>query len=405
MNKYILTIVFSIFFFALIVSCKKLAPQAPEADTVMDAPIDGLTFAQNALFLKGSEEFDETYTTENGLGPIFVSNSCRGCHASDNRGSMFTVLTRFGQKDTSGNTFLHLGGPQIQNKAIVGHTIEQLPNDATSSKFIAPIVSGVGFLELVSDLDILAMADPNDLNGDGISGVPNWNSIPSWVKTFPNAQTKNGKFICKFGRKASVYNVHQQTVGAFNQDMGITTTFMPDNPMNVAEAVNSIPLSEPDLPDQNLNATVFYLQALQTPIQRNQNDPDVIKGKSIFVNLGCESCHKQNLKTTYSPIAGLSFKEFHPYTDLLLHDMGPGLDDKYTEGSATTSEWRTTPLWGLGLAKDSQGGELFLMHDGRARSIEDAILMHGGESEMSRNKFNNLSQAEKELVLKFLRSL
>lgn len=387
------------------VACSKLEPPAPEADSVMDAPLEGLSHAQNKLFNEGAAEFDEVYTTETGLGPVFVASSCGSCHAGDNRGHLFTILTRFGQNDTSGNQFLNQGGPQIQNHATFGHLPETLPNGATSSKFIAPIVSGSGFLELVSDADLIAMSDPNDANGDGISGVPNWKTIPEWVTPFANAVSINGKYICRFGRKAGAYNLHQQTVGAFNQDMGITTTFMPYNPANYLEGTTPVAAADPEITDQSVNAAVFYLQVLQTPFQRNTNDATVVLGKQKFIAAGCENCHKETLHTGYSAIEPLSNKAFHPYTDLLLHDMGPALDDQYTEGSATTAEWRTSPLWGLGLAKDVQGGSYFLLHDGRAHSIEEAIQLHGGESSASKNNYNNLSQEEKDAVITFLESL
>lgn len=386
-------------------SCSKLEPQLPEPDEVMDAPLDGLTSAQNKLFLDGAEEFDEVYNTETGLGPVFVATSCGSCHAGDSRGHMFTILTRFGQSDTTGNQFLDFGGPQLQNHAIAGHTAEQIPAGATSSRFIAPIASGVGFLELVSDADILAMENANLTNPDGVRGHPNWNTIPSFVTPFPNAISQNGKYICRFGRKASTYNLLQQTVGAFNQDMGVTSTFNPVNPFNYVEGIPPVVTSDPEVTDNSINALVFYLQTLQTPFQRNQNDPEVISGKQIFISTGCESCHKQTLKTAFSYIEPLSEKEFHPYTDLLLHDMGSELDDHYTEGNAKTSEWRTTPLWGLGLAGDAQGGNLFLLHDGRAHSIEEAILFHGGEAQVSKERFINLSQSDKAALLKFLNSL
>ncbi len=386
-------------------ACKKLEPSAPKEDEVMDAPVDGLTHAQSKLFLDGANEFDEVYTTETGLGPIFVANSCGSCHGGDSRGHLFTALTRFGQSDTTGNQFLTSGAPQIQNRAILGHRPELVPSGATSSKFLAPIASGVGFLELVSDADLLAMSDPADANADGISGVPNWKAIPSWVVPFSNAVTQSGKYICRFGRKAGAYNLHQQTVGAFNQDMGVTSTFMSQNPYNYLEGLISIPTADPEISDQGVNATVFYLQVLQAPVQRKQNDVTVQQGKQVFINTGCESCHKQTLKTGYSPVDGLSNKEFHPYTDLLLHDMGNGLDDHYTEGSAMTYEWRTTPLWGLGLAPSSQGGHYFLMHDGRAHSIEEAITMHGGESTNSVTNYNALSQSDRDALIKFLKSL
>jgi CxxC motif-containing protein (DUF1111 family) len=137
----------------------------------------------------------------------------------------------------------------------------------------------------------------------------------------------------------------------------------------------------------------------------NQNDAEIQTGKQIFINTDCTKCHTPQLTTGPSPIAVLSDKIFFPYTDLLLHDMGPGLDDGYTEGAATTAEWRTPPLWGLGLSKNSQGGQYFLLHDGRAKTIEDAIVLHGGEANQSKAKFLQLTAAEKAMLIKFLESL
>jgi len=147
------------------------------------------------------------------------------------------------------------------------------------------------------------------------------------------------------------------------------------------------------------------LQTLKVPIQRTPDLPEVIAGKNTFVQIGCEACHTQTLQTGNSPIAALSNKEIHPYTDLLLHDMGSDLDDGYTEGSALTYEWRTPPLWGLGLSPKSQGGEFFLMHDGRAATIEEAIHLHGGEAAASRDKYDQLTPVEKNALMSFLNSL
>lgn len=389
----------------VILSCEKIMPKAPQPDQVMNAPVEGLTEQQKRIFLDGAEEFDEVYTQATGLGPIFVASSCAGCHSGNNRGHPFTNLVRFGQSDTNGNTFLAFGAPQIQPHFIPGHTGETIPAGATSATFIAPIVSGTGFLELVSDQDVLAMADPNDLDGDGISGRPNWITLPNWVVPMNNAVSQNGKYIGRFGRKASEYNLHHQTVAAFNNDIGITTTYMPNNPFNYLQGTQPVQTSDPDISDQSVNATVFYLQALQAPIQRNQQDDQVKLGASVFKQIDCNRCHKEELHTGFSPIAALSNTSFHPYTDLLLHDMGPGLDDHYTEGTALTAEWRTTPLWGLGLAADVQGGRYFLMHDGRAKSIEEAIEMHGGESLQSRQKYQQLSASDKSALIAFLKSL
>lgn len=394
-----------LFLSATVYACTKLEPQAPKADEVMDAPLDGLTYTQYQMFNKGAEEFDELYTSESGLGPYYVATSCGACHSSDNRGHPFTILTRFGQTDSTGNKFLDRGAPQIQNNALQGFLPEQLPAGATSSKFIAPIVSGSGFLELVPDADIIAMADENKSNPDGVRGHPNWNTIPDYVVPFSNAVSKDGKYICRFGRKASTYNLHQQTVQAFNQDMGITTTFLPFNPINYLDGTNSVPVADPEITDASVNANVFYLQTLQTPLQRNTNDPQVMQGSNVFKTIGCEACHRETLKTGYSPVDALSYQEFHPYTDLLLHDMGSDLDDGYTEGTAKTSEWRTTPLWGLGLARNAQGNSLFLLHDGRAHSIDEAIQYHNGEALTSKNRYNDLSQSDKDAIIKFLNSL
>jgi CxxC motif-containing protein (DUF1111 family) len=150
---------------------------------------------------------------------------------------------------------------------------------------------------------------------------------------------------------------------------------------------------------------VFYLKTLKAPIQRNADDPDIQAGRQLFTQINCSACHKSSLQTGYSSINALSNKTIFPFTDLLLHDMGPALDDGYTEGSALTAEWKTPPLWGLGLSKNSQGGQYFLLHDGRAGSIEEAILLHGGEAQNSRDQFQQLTAGEKQQLIKFLESL
>ena len=144
---------------------------------------------------------------------------------------------------------------------------------------------------------------------------------------------------------------------------------------------------------------------MRPPVQRNQTDSDVIAGRQLFTDIKCVKCHISEWTTGPNDIAALSYKTFYPYTDLLLHDMGPGLDDGYTEGTALTSEWRTPALWGLGLAKRAQGGTYFLLHDGRAHSIEEAILAHGGEAYLAKELYHGLSKDDKEKLIKFLESL
>lgn len=383
----------------LLFACEKFEPAAPREDSLLDGPMEGLTNAESAQFLAGDIAFnDEVFTTQTGLGPIFVATSCGACHAGDGKGTPFTTLTRFGQTDATGNKFLHLGGPQLQHRALPGYTPESIPAGATFSKFTPPAVTGLGFLQYVTDADILAMADPDDTNGDGISGVPNWIALPGFLAPAGTAIEKDGKYIHRFGKKAAAYNLLHQTVNAYNQDMGISSTFVPKDVYSGLDI-------DPEVSDKTIRDVVAYLNTLKAPIQRSQADAQVRSGQAIFEQIQCAACHVPELKSGDAPIAALAHKTFYPYTDLLLHDMGPGLDDGYTEGSALSSEWRTPPLWGLGLSASTQGGRFFLLHDGRANSIEAAILWHGGEAENSKNLFQGLSQPDKDALLKFLQSL
>lgn len=380
-------------------ACSAIEPPAPADDSLLDGPVSGLTPAQNSRFLAGDRAFnDEVFTATTGLGPIFVAASCGSCHAGDGKGHPSTALTRFGQVDSTGNLFLDQGGPQLQHLAIPGYTPERLPAGATSSLFIPPANTGLGYLELVSDQDLLALADPQDLDGDGISGVPNYVSLAPYITPAPGAVPNGGKYVGRFGRKAAAYNLLNQTVNAYNQDMGVTSEYFP------VDLYSGLDIG-PEVASQTVRDVVFYLQTLKAPIQRTPDDALVQQGKVLFETIGCEKCHRATLQTGSSDVAALSNVAFHPYTDLLLHDMGSGLDDGYTEGTALTSEWRTTPLWGLGLSADSQGGSLYLLHDGRAHSIEEAIILHGGEAAASKENYTVLTESEKAAVIAFLKSL
>lgn len=386
-------------FIAAGVGCEKLLSKKPADDSVLDGPVSGLTTEQTAQFIRGDMAFnDDIFTPETGLGPVFVATSCGTCHAGDGKGHPFTTLTRFGQTDSTGNQFLHLGGPQLQQRAIYNYQPETIPAGATFSKFTPPANTGLGFLDAVTDADLLLLADPNDVDGDGISGRPNWITIPSFLNIRSNSITQGGKYIGRFGKKAAAYDLFHQTVNAYNQDIGITSTYEPYD----AYSGNEI---DPEISNQTVIDVVAYLKMLKAPIQRNTNAPDVISGKNIFVQISCGKCHIPEMKTGHSSIDALSEKIFSPYTDLLLHDMGSALDDGYTEGMAGTSEWRTPALWGLGLSKNSQGGQYFLLHDGRANSIQEAILLHGGEAHQSKNSYQQLTESDKAKLVKFLESL
>lgn len=384
---------------SVLLACSSLGPSAPADDEVLDGPLSDLTGEQLSRHIRGDVAFnDEIFTAETGLGPTFVATSCGSCHAGDGKGHPFTSLVRFGQVDSTGNQYLHAGGPQLQNRALPAHEPEQLPAGATFATFLPPSVTGLGFLEAVPDSTLLALADPFDSDGDGISGVPNWTDLPSYVTPRPGAVTSNGKYLSRFGKKASVHNLLIQTVNAYSEDIGIASAFAPVDVYSGDEI-------DPEVDNATISDVVFYLQTLKAPIPRDVDDAEVRQGRTHFDQIGCAGCHVPTLRTGYSPIEALSNQEIHPYTDLLLHDMGPGLDDGYTEGSAATYEWRTPPLWGLGLAPNSQGGAYFLLHDGRAPGIEEAIRLHGGEADSSRLRFEALPEASRQALIRFLESL
>lgn len=390
----------TIFFLTfLAVGCEQFEPAPPNEADLLDGPVEGLSESENIRFLRGDIAFnDEVFTPEFGLGPLFVANSCGGCHPGDGKGHPFTTLTRFGQIDDTGNQYHDSGGPQLQNRAIPGFKPEQLPPGVGFSKLTPPAITGLGFIDAVSDEDILAWADPDDSNGDGISGVPNWVSVKDYLFVRSGTVELNGKYIGRFGKKGAVYDLHQQTAQAYNEDIGISSTYEPfDTHTGLA--------IDPEIRDQTILDVVFYLKTLKDPIPRSTTHNEVIAGKGLFNEIGCANCHRPEMRTGSSPVSALSNKTFSPYTDLLLHDMGPGLDDGYTEGSAKTSEWKTPALWGLGLSKFSQGGGYFLLHDGRARSIEEAIVLHGGESQGTIERYTSLSDTEKRNLILFLESL
>lgn len=393
------TVFFAVSALVLMAACETLLPPDPAENELLDGPVEGLTEAENLRFLRGDAAFnDEVFTPATGLGPLFVATSCGSCHAGDGKGHPFSSLTRFGQSDASGNQFLHLGGPQLQHRALLGFEPERLPLGATFTKLVPPANTGLGLLEAVPDADLLGWADPDDVDGDGISGRPNWVALPPYLTPRPNAAVQNAHYIGRFGKKAAVYDLLQQTANAYNQDMGIASLFAPFDTYTGLEI-------DPEVATATVHDVVFYLQTLKAPLPRDEGATDVSAGKALFTKIQCAACHRPEMQTGVSSIAALSRRTIFPYSDLLLHDMGQGLDDGYTEGAALTTEWRTPPLWGLGLSKNSQGGSYFLLHDGRARSIEEAILLHGGEAAKSAERYRELTAAEQQQLITFLESL
>lgn len=394
----------------VMIGCEKMLPPAPASSEIIAEPTEGLTPDQVNLFIQGDELFAHSFKPDEGLGPIFIQSSCEGCHVGDGKGHIMNTLTRFGKSNSDGSFdyMLDKGGPQLQHRAIPGYAPEELPAGVTNtSTRIAPIVIGMGFLAAVHDSTLLNLADEFDADGDGISGRPNYvmskgNFSPEDVHI-----PSNGMYIGRFGKKAKEMTLKDQVVFALKQDIGLTSDYDTEDPVNFAVSNNAVDEApDPEAGSDVVEKLTFYMRTLKAPTRRNEDDPDVLAGEQIFQEIGCAKCHTPTLKTGVSEIAAISEKEFHPYTDLLLHDMGSALDDGYPEGSATGSEWRTPPLWGLGLAEDSQGGVGFYLHDGRATSLEDAIGYHStGEAASIASNFEALSAGEKEQLIQFLKSL
>ncbi|MBU2115301.1 MAG: hypothetical protein KKE94_16180 [Gammaproteobacteria bacterium] len=283
----------------------------------------------------------------------------------------------------------------------------------TYSARIAPQLNGIGLLEAIPEAAILALEDSGDSNGDGISGRAHRVIEPQ------SGETRLGRF----GYKAATSSVKHQLAAAFNTDMGVMTAMLPTPDCGANQTDCS---AGPQLPQQQLADLVKYISLLGVRPQRDYNNPQVLQGKAVFSNIGCNGCHVESFQTSeYHPLAELRNQTIRPYTDLLLHDMGPGLADNLAEGEAGGAEWRTAPLWGLGLSACVTGGvagstgwdafgldgyqyctpDANYLHDGRARTIDEAIRWHGGEAELSRLSYQNLPAADRAALLAFLNSL
>lgn len=403
-----------------LVACSELLPGLPDETSVLEGPVEGLSPAQLAIFIRGDGEFARRFGSPDGLGPIFVAQSCESCHAGDGKGHPVFNLSRFGRRTATGfDPMRSVGGPQLQHRSVQQYVAEVLPSGTTGVAVLTPpAVTGLGYLEAVDDSTLIRMADPDDANGDGISGrlqLLDSTDLLVAVSSFEQVAAEGGpsrgrpvegRYIGRFGKKGVAVNLLHQVVTAYHEDMGLTTAVIPNdifNPQLGTFTTDDVP--DPEVGDNVVSAVTFYLQTLRAPPRRGRDEPDVVAGDALFAQAGCAGCHVPQLTTGASLIAPLNRTTFSPYTDLLLHDLGPELDDGYTEGSAATAEWRTAPLWGLGLAAEAQGGQVHLLHDGRATSLRAAIDLHGGEGAASRAAFGALTVADQERVLRFLESL
>lgn len=419
-----------------------------ESRNAFGLPAPGLSAEDGREFEVGDSFFTKNWVTapasaesRDGLGPTFNAQSCSSCHLLDGRGappsgpedtSTLGLLLRLSVPGPDGHPVPEpTYGGQLQDRAILGvepegrmhitwHTstdeyddgetyelrwpyvaIEDLAYgtldpDVMVSPRLAPQVIGVGLLEAIPEEDLLAAQDPDDADGDGISGR---------VNMVPDERTGELR-VGRFGWKANVATVEDQIAGAFHGDIGITSSLANEqncgpNQSACADAVDGGAL---EIEDDTLGRVVFYNRTLAVPAMRDHEAPDVRAGARHFSDLGCADCHTPSQRTGASSIAVLADQTFQPYTDLLLHDMGEGMTDNRPDHLASATEWRTPPLWGLGLI-ETVNGERFLLHDGRARTIEEAILWHGGEGERSRDAFRALDADERAELVRFLESL
>jgi CxxC motif-containing protein (DUF1111 family) len=386
---------------ASLASCDALFPEAPEPGEAFDEPLAGLTQHERAAFARGDVAFAKIFTVKEGLGPIFNQPSCESCHPRDGKGNPRTNLIRFGRFDGSAfDPLLVEGGPQLQERSIPGVVPEVLPAHANAiSRRSGPVVFGLGLIEAIPESEILQRADPNDEDGDGISGRPNWVGAPDYLGRGP------GPHLGRFGRKAGVAFLLQQVVTAYQQDIGITTDYLPHENAHPQAGISvRDEAADPELPASVVDDVVAYLRTLAPP-KRGPITPEVRNGERLFTTIGCASCHTPSMKTGTSPIGALRTVDVPLYSDLLLHDMGPELADNVSEGSATGTEWRTTPLWGLRLIKQFVGGTPFYLHDGRTSDLREVIRLHGGEAAGTRSRFHQLSPREQEALITFLESL
>lgn len=415
----------------------------------------------NALFRKTWVASPSSTLASDGLGPLYNARACQDCHLKDGRGH-----TPNGPEDKAVSMFMRVSVPfvrpaassmseieewiytadeptyggQIQDFAASGHRAEAqmaitytdtpitladgatvtlrnpeyelsdlgygpLSPDTMLSPRVAPQMIGLGLLEAIPVADILAKADPQDGDGDGISGRPS--IVPSATFGVP--------MLGRFGLKGGAATVKDQSAAAFSGDMGLSSPLHQsawgDCSDRQAACRNAPHGQEPgnreglEVDSQSLDLVTFYAQNLAVPERRKIAEPQVLRGKELFYTLKCTACHTPKQVThRLKDQPEQSFQLIWPYTDLLLHDMGEGLADNRPEGRATGREWKTPPLWGIGLTEQVSGHSEFL-HDGRARSLLEAILWHGGEAQAQRDAVIGLPGKDREALIKFLESL
>ncbi len=409
----------------------------------LDRQQRGDHFVGNSFFNQNWVSAPASTDGRDGLGPLFNARSCSGCHFRDGRGRppepgepAFSMLVRLGVPGVDS-----VGGPrpepvygdQLQPSAVlevptegqVTVTYEDVDGafgdgtlytlrrptlvfsdlgygpmaaDTMVSPRVAPAVYGLGLLEAIAEADLLALADPDDLDGDGISGRPN----------HPFDPVTGGPALGRFGWKANQVGVAQQNAGAFLGDMGLTTPLHGAESCSAAQeaCLGSPSGGAPEVDQRVMDFVDHYVRTLAVPARRDVDDPTVLVGREAFEAFGCASCHVPSFLTASGrpDLPQVGEQLIWPYTDLLLHDMGPDLADGRPDFEASGQEWRTPPLWGIGLLEVVNEHDAML-HDGRARGFAEAILWHGGEAESSAEQFRNAPAPQRDALIRFLESL
>lgn len=397
---------------------------ANRTSAAFEQPAGGLTRQELERHRRADLLFDRVHVplaegADAGLGPLYVANSCVACHVRNGRGRAVAgeSLVRVALRRGDGTAPVPGLGHQVQDQAVLGaepeatvrlHWRQQpvplrqpevelgtaagvLPvAKVVRSLRMAPPLVGLGLLEAVPEPEILALADPDDRDGDGISGRPHWLQEPGGARR-----------LGRFGWKAITASVREQTAAAYLNDMGLTTPRTTSSDV----AADGRPA---DIGNGELAQVTYYSQSLGAPRGGQPAGSRLVRqGQRLFADLHCAGCHVPQLHTGGAgtvAVAALAGQTIFPYTDLLLHDLGAGLDDGVAERDARSAEWRTAPLWGIGLTRRINAGATFL-HDGRARSLEEAILWHGGEAASSRDRYLALPRRERSRLLAWLGQL
>jgi CxxC motif-containing protein (DUF1111 family) len=408
----------------------------------------------NSFFRRNWVEAPASTTARDGLGPHFIARSCGGCHVQDGRGAPpdfrrgladeqpVAMLIRLSvpgtgvhgdpkPEPTYGGQFNNAaiqdvkpeGEVTLRWQALHGrfadgtrYTLQQpvygfdklgygpMAPDVMSSPRIAPQLIGAGLLDAIPEQEILRNAADQAALPGPIKGMPNrvWDAFAE------------REMLGRFGWKANVATLAHQTAGAFLGDIGITSSRFPDEACTPAQAdclsgSRGGDADKPEIDDETLANVIFYQSALAPPARRQPNDQQVLRGQYLFAQAQCAVCHRPSYTTGTSPFPELASKvlegqKIWPYTDLLLHDMGEQLADGRPDFLANGKQWRTPPLWGIGLIKDVNG-HTRLLHDGRADGVLDAILWHGGEAEASKQEVLQMNRADREALVKFVESL